>query len=102
PKVDSAVVRFVRRTAPPVDVPSPGALFALARAGFAQRRKTLRQALRAAPGIPPLTRAEALTLDQWAGLARAAGASGPAAPGGGGDGGAGGGPGTCGCWPGPS
>ncbi len=101
PKVDSAVVRFVRRTAPPVDVPSPGALFALARAGFAQRRKTLRQALRpalgdrveevlAAAGIPPLTRAEALTLDQWAGLARAAGASGPAAPGGGGDGGAGG------------
>src|SRR5581483_7973869 len=50
PKVDSAVVRFVRRTAPPVDVPSPGALFALARAGFAQRRKTLRQALRPALG----------------------------------------------------
>jgi 16S rRNA (adenine1518-N6/adenine1519-N6)-dimethyltransferase len=84
PKVDSAVVRFERRPAPPVDVPSPDALFALARAGFGQRRKTLRQALRpvlgnraeevlAAAGIPSLTRAEALPLDQWAALARAAG-----------------------------
>jgi 16S rRNA (adenine1518-N6/adenine1519-N6)-dimethyltransferase len=83
PKVDSAVVRFERRPAPPVDVPSPDGLFALARAGFGQRRKTLRQALRpllgtrvegvlAAAGIPSLTRAEALTLDQWAALARAA------------------------------
>ena len=83
PKVDSAVVRFERRAAPPVDVPSPEALFTLARAGFAQRRKTLRQALRpllgvrvddvlAAAGIPSMTRAEALTLEQWAALARAA------------------------------
>ncbi len=83
PKVESAVVRFERRAAPPVDVPSPEALFRLARAGFGQRRKTLRQALRpalggrveavlAAAGIPPMLRAEALTLDQWAALARAA------------------------------
>jgi 16S rRNA (adenine1518-N6/adenine1519-N6)-dimethyltransferase len=83
PRVDSAVVRFERRLAPPVDVPSPDGLFALARAGFGQRRKTLRQALRPllgtrveevlrAAGIPSLTRAEALTLDQWAALARAA------------------------------
>jgi len=68
-------------------VPSPQALFALARAGFGQRRKTLRQALRpllggrvedvlAEAGIPPILRAEALTLDQWAALARAAGVSG--------------------------
>ena len=81
PKVDSAVVRFERRPAPPVDVPSPEALFALARAGFAQRRKTLRQALRprlgaeveavlAAAAIPPMARAETLTLEQWAALAR--------------------------------
>jgi 16S rRNA (adenine1518-N6/adenine1519-N6)-dimethyltransferase len=87
PKVDSAIVRFERRPAPPVDVPSPEALFALARAGFGQRRKALRQALRpplgataddvlAAAGIPGLTRAEALTLDQWAALARAADAAG--------------------------
>jgi 16S rRNA (adenine1518-N6/adenine1519-N6)-dimethyltransferase len=83
PKVDSAIVRFERRPSPPVDVPSAEALFALARAGFAQRRKTLRQSLRpllgtqveevlAAAAIPSLTRAEALTLDQWAALARAA------------------------------
>jgi 16S rRNA (adenine1518-N6/adenine1519-N6)-dimethyltransferase len=83
PKVDSAVVRFDRRAAPPVDVPSAEGLFALARAGFAQRRKTLRQALRpllgdrveealAAAGIPGVRRAETLTLDEWAALARAA------------------------------
>ena len=83
PKVDSAVVRFERRPAPPVDVPSPEALFGLARAGFGQRRKTLRQSLRpvlggraeevlASAGIPPMLRAEALTLDQWAALTRAA------------------------------
>jgi 16S rRNA (adenine1518-N6/adenine1519-N6)-dimethyltransferase len=82
PKVDSAVARFERRSAPPVDVPSPAALFTLARAGFAQRRKTLRQALKsllgsaveealAAAGIAPLRRAETLTLDEWAALARA-------------------------------
>lgn len=87
PKVDSAIVRFERRSAPPVDVPSPQGLFALARAGFAQRRKTLRQALRpllggrveevlAAAGIASMRRAETLALEEWAALARAAGASG--------------------------
>ena len=86
PKVDSAVVRFERRPAPPVDVPSPEGLFALARAGFGQRRKTLRQALRprlgdrveevlTAAGIAAMRRAETLTLDEWAALARAAGPS---------------------------
>jgi 16S rRNA (adenine1518-N6/adenine1519-N6)-dimethyltransferase len=84
PKVDSAIVRFERRAAPPVEVPSPEGLFALARAGFAQRRKTLRQALRpllgprveevlTAADIAPMTRAERLSLDQWAALARADG-----------------------------
>jgi 16S rRNA (adenine1518-N6/adenine1519-N6)-dimethyltransferase len=97
PRVDSAIVRFERRSAPPVDVPSADALFALARSGFGQRRKTLRQSLRpvlgtraeevlTVAGIPSATRAEALTLDQWAALARAAQASSPppeaAAPGG--------------------
>lgn len=87
PKVDSAIVRFERRPSPPVDVPSAEGLFALARAGFAQRRKTLRQALRpvlaarveevlAAAGIAPMARAETLTLDQWAALARAGGSAG--------------------------
>jgi 16S rRNA (adenine1518-N6/adenine1519-N6)-dimethyltransferase len=83
PKVDSAIVRFERRPSPPVDVPSPDGLFALARAGFGQRRKTLRQALRpvlaagtegvlVAAGISPMARAETLTLEEWASLARAA------------------------------
>ena len=83
PKVDSAIVRFERRADPPVEVPSAEGLFALARAGFGQRRKTLRQALRpllearveavlAAAEIAPMTRAETLSLDQWAALARAA------------------------------
>jgi 16S rRNA (adenine1518-N6/adenine1519-N6)-dimethyltransferase len=86
PKVDSAIARFERRPAPPVEIPSADRLFRLARAGFGQRRKTLRQALRpalgadveavlAAAGIAPLARAETLTLDQWAALARAAAGS---------------------------
>jgi len=85
PKVDSAIARFERRGDPPVEVPSAEALFRLARAGFGQRRKTLRQALRpvlegrveavlAAADIAPMARAETLSLDQWAALARAAAA----------------------------
>lgn len=83
PKVDSAIVRFERRPAPPVQVPSVEGLFTLARTGFGQRRKTLRQALRpllgheaetvlVAAGVAPMARAETLSLDQWAALARAA------------------------------
>jgi len=83
PAVDSAVVVFGRRSAPPVEVPSAERLFALARAGFAQRRKTLRQALRAllgdgagdvlaSAGLDPGARAETLHLEEWAALARAA------------------------------
>lgn len=83
PRVDSAIARFERRPAPPVQVPSADGLFALARAGFGQRRKTLRQALRpllgteveavlADAGVAPMARAETLTLDEWAALARAA------------------------------
>jgi 16S rRNA (adenine1518-N6/adenine1519-N6)-dimethyltransferase len=90
PKVDSAVVRFERRPVPPVEVPSPDGLFALARGGFGQRRKTLRQALRpllggeveavlAAAGVPSMARAETLTLEEWAALARAAAAVAPPA-----------------------
>jgi 16S rRNA (adenine1518-N6/adenine1519-N6)-dimethyltransferase len=83
PRVDSALVALQRRPAPPVDVPSPERLFALVRAGFAQRRKTLRQALRPvlgeeagdllrAAGIDPGARAEVLGLDEWAALTRVA------------------------------
>ena len=81
PKVDSALVRLDRRAQPPVDVPSPDELFALARAGFGQRRKMLRRSLRPLlgagadsvlerAGIEPTVRAESLELDQWAALAR--------------------------------
>jgi len=82
PKVESVLVRMRRRAEPPVDVPSPARLFALVRAGFAQRRKMLRRSLRpalgdgvadvlAAAGVDPSTRAEALSLSEWAAVARA-------------------------------
>jgi 16S rRNA (adenine1518-N6/adenine1519-N6)-dimethyltransferase len=81
PRVESALVAFDRLSTPPVDVPSAPGLFELARAGFAQRRKTLRQALRprlgasaaevlSAAGVDPGARAEALSLEEWAALAR--------------------------------
>jgi 16S rRNA (adenine1518-N6/adenine1519-N6)-dimethyltransferase len=91
PKVDSAIARFERRPAPPVEVPSAGTLFALARAGFGQRRKTLRQALKpvlgsrveevlGAAGIAGMARAETLTLEAWASLARAVAPAPPTTP----------------------
>jgi len=83
PKVDSALVRLTRRDEPPVEVPSSQRLFELSRAGFAQRRKTLRRSL--APvlgdragevlsnaGVDPSARAETLDLEQWAAVTRAA------------------------------
>ena len=83
PKVDSALVRLRRRTAPPVTVPSADDLFALVRAGFSQRRKMLRRSLApllgdattavlSAAGVAPTARAEALGLDDWAAVARSA------------------------------
>jgi 16S rRNA (adenine1518-N6/adenine1519-N6)-dimethyltransferase len=85
PKVESALVRL-RRREPPVTVPSADGLFALVRAGFAQRRKMLRRSLApvlgdAAPdvleaaGVAPTARAEALGLDDWAAVARSAAAA---------------------------
>jgi 16S rRNA (adenine1518-N6/adenine1519-N6)-dimethyltransferase len=87
PKVDSALVRIVRRPAP-VDVADPDRLFDLVRAGFATRRKTLRNALAsvlgdasaptlAAAGIDPSRRAETLDLHDWAAVAAAAAAATP-------------------------
>ncbi len=86
PNVESALVRLVRRDTPAVEVDDPAAMFALVRAGFAQRRKTLGRALRpllgdraretlAAAGIDPSERAERLDLVRWAALAEAAGAT---------------------------
>ena len=83
PNVDSALIRIDRHASPPVDVPSPDALFALVRTGFAQRRKMLRRALQPQlgertvevlerAGVDPQARAESLDLDAWAAVARAA------------------------------
>lgn len=86
PKVTSAVVRIDVHDAPPVDVPSEAAFFALVRAGFAAPRKQLRgglaHALRLPPadveralawcGIDPARRAETLSMPEWAALCRAA------------------------------
>ena len=82
PKVESALVRLERLASPPVAVPSPDRLFGLVRAGFAHRRKMLRRALRPelgdrtedvlrAAAVDPRARAESLSLDEWAAVARA-------------------------------
>ncbi len=84
PNVDSAVIRLTRRKTPPCDVKDEKVLFRLIRAGFNQRRKTLLNSLTgagynkeqlsaafAAAGMAPTTRAEQLTLSEWANLANA-------------------------------
>jgi 16S rRNA (adenine1518-N6/adenine1519-N6)-dimethyltransferase len=79
PKVESALVELVRRPAPAVEVGDPKRMFALVRAGFATRRKTLRRALAGVAtvadleraGIDPGARAETLALADWARLAGA-------------------------------
>ena len=48
PKVQSSVIRLVARTRPPVEVSSEQSFFALVRAAFAQRRKTILNNLKAA------------------------------------------------------
>jgi 16S rRNA (adenine1518-N6/adenine1519-N6)-dimethyltransferase len=83
PRVDSALVRLRRLTAPRVDA-DPDRLFRLVEAGFAQRRKMLRRSLAGlvdAAGfteadVRPDARAEELDLEAWARLARLPGAVG--------------------------
>jgi 16S rRNA (adenine1518-N6/adenine1519-N6)-dimethyltransferase len=80
PKVDSALVAITRRAVPlgPPSVP-PDALFALVRAGFGQRRKTLRRSLEGlaieadfvAAAVDPGSRAEQLDVVAWGRLALA-------------------------------
>ena len=86
PKVTSAVVRLTPRAVPPVEG-SPDAIFAVVKAAFAQRRKTLLNGLSAAYGqrfskeqlrqimadcgLPENVRGEQLGLEQFAALARA-------------------------------
>jgi 16S rRNA (adenine1518-N6/adenine1519-N6)-dimethyltransferase len=79
PKVESVLVRLVRHAAPPVEIRDVDAMFDLVRAGFATRRKTLRNTLGglidadqfARAHVDPQARAETLSLDEWARLANA-------------------------------
>lgn len=83
PKVDSAVVRLDRRAETAAPGVTAEAFFRVARAGFSQPRKQLRNSLAAglgvtpaqaerwlvASGVGPQRRAETLTLNEWAALA---------------------------------
>ena len=86
PKVTSAVVRMDRRAAPPAQVDDEKFFFRTVRAAFAQRRKTLSNALRSAfseldraaiesameeTGLPPAVRGETLSIAQFAALSNA-------------------------------
>ncbi|MDO9371098.1 MAG: 16S rRNA (adenine(1518)-N(6)/adenine(1519)-N(6))-dimethyltransferase RsmA [Gammaproteobacteria bacterium] len=81
PKVDSAVIRMVPHTAPPVAVGDEKIFEQVVRAAFAQRRKTLRNGLKElltdteirALGIDPGVRAEQLSLQDFASLSNAVG-----------------------------
>lgn len=85
PKVDSAVLRLVRRPQPLVQIDDVDAFFRTIKAGFLQSRKKLANALPSGlasmgikldkdaalqilhgAGIDPARRAETLTLDEWA------------------------------------
>ena len=79
PKVDSAVVRVDLFPSPIIPPPQLDTFFNLAKAGFSQKRKTLRNSLSAgmkkspaqieetlrAAGIDPMRRAETLSLEEW-------------------------------------
>ncbi len=85
PEVDSAILRIDLPATPPLDVPDEATFFRVARAGFSQKRKQLRNALGnglgihagaaaellATAGIDPQRRAQTLSLQEWAALARA-------------------------------
>jgi 16S rRNA (adenine1518-N6/adenine1519-N6)-dimethyltransferase len=83
PRVESELVRIVRRPAVAVDPAQVdgGRLFAVVRAGFAQRRKMLRRSLAgvvapdafAVAGISPEARAEELSVSDWGRLAAVGG-----------------------------
>ena len=81
PKVSSAVVRITPLAMPAFDIGSAASFDRVVRAAFAQRRKTLRNALKGTVaagvleqlGIDPRARAEELPAAQYAALARAAG-----------------------------
>jgi 16S rRNA (adenine1518-N6/adenine1519-N6)-dimethyltransferase len=77
PKVDSAVVKIEIYAEPVIPSARLETFFRLAKAGFGQKRKTLRnslgallgregaESLLAAAGIDPMRRAETLSLEEW-------------------------------------
>ena len=85
PNVGSAVIRLTRHAVPPVHVEDPALLFRIIRASFNQRRKTLVNSLNNSQelactkeeaaqaleylGLGPSVRGEALTLEEFAGIA---------------------------------
>jgi 16S rRNA (adenine1518-N6/adenine1519-N6)-dimethyltransferase len=85
PEVDSAVVRIDLSAAPPVEVADEAFFFRVVKAGFGQKRKQLRNSLRAglslpaervedalgAAGLDPRRRAETLNLGEWGKLTTA-------------------------------
>jgi 16S rRNA (adenine1518-N6/adenine1519-N6)-dimethyltransferase len=86
PKVDSAVVRVDLNYQPAIPPAGLESFFRLAKAGFSQKRKTLRNALAGGlqlekaeaselletAGIDPMRRAETLSLEEWERLVMAA------------------------------
>ena len=80
PQVDSAVVRIDLHDSPVVEVDNVDSFFEVVRAGFAQRRKQLRNALAAKltlppdevsqaltmAGVNPKRRAQTLSIEEWA------------------------------------
>lgn len=85
PQVDSVCIRLTPHAAPPVDVADEAGFFAVVKAAFGHRRKTLANCLRVLreppldraavdallqhAGVPPAVRGETLTLAQFATLA---------------------------------
>jgi 16S rRNA (adenine1518-N6/adenine1519-N6)-dimethyltransferase len=84
PEVSSAVVRIDLYAQPPVDVPDEEVFFHVVSAGFAQKRKQLKNSLSSGlaisqaaatdllvrAGVDPMRRAETLTLEEWAAITR--------------------------------
>jgi 16S rRNA (adenine1518-N6/adenine1519-N6)-dimethyltransferase len=82
PKVDSAIIRVDMLPEPRIPAPLLDIFFQMAKAGFSQKRKTLRNSLSAGlrlstseaaqllehAGIDPMRRAETLNLDEWGSL----------------------------------
>lgn len=83
PRIDSALVKIVRRDPPATDL-EPDEVFPLVRTAYGQRRKMLRSSLSGmvpdeafvTAGVAPTDRPERLSLDDWCRLGRARRAAG--------------------------